>query len=59
MCEYILATYGYDKYWQIMKNAGVYKDFNENLQKTIGISMNDLFVTSAPWVLSQWKQNKF
>lgn len=59
MCEYILGTYGYDKYWQIMKNAGVYKDFSENLQKTIGITMNELFAQGAPFVLAQWKQNKF
>jgi hypothetical protein len=58
-CEYILETYGYAKYWQIMKNASKYLDFNENLKNTIGISKDELYAKSAPFVLSQWKLSKF
>jgi len=58
-CEYLLATYGYSKYWAIMKNAGVYKDFNENLRATIGLTQEQFFADSAPFVLSQWKLSKF
>lgn len=59
ICEYILATYGYDKYWQIMKNAGTYPSFDENLKHTIGLGKNELYANAAPFVLSQWKQTKF
>jgi hypothetical protein len=58
-CEYLLATYGYAKYWTIMKNAGVYKDFNENLKATIGLTQDQLFSKAAPFVLSQWLLSKF
>ncbi len=57
MSEYILANFGYEKYFQIMKNAGVYRDFSENLKATIGLTSHDLYVSAAPFVLSQWKQN--
>jgi hypothetical protein len=55
--EYILANYGYQKYFEIMKNAGVYKDFSENLKNSIGISLTDLYSKAAPFALSQWKEN--
>lgn len=58
-CEYILATYGYAKYQAIMKNAGSYKDFSENLKTTLGLSTLELLSKSAPFVLSQWKLAKF
>jgi len=58
-CEYLLATYGYTKYWQIMQNAGTYKDFSENLKATIGITQDEFFAKAAPFVLSQWKLSKF
>jgi hypothetical protein len=57
MSEYILANFGYEKYFQIMKNAGVFRDFSENLKMTIGLTSHDLYVSAAPFVLSQWKQN--
>jgi hypothetical protein len=55
VCEYILATYGYSKYWQIMKNAGQFKNFDENMKSVIGLTQDELFLKSAPFVLSQWK----
>jgi hypothetical protein len=57
-CEYLLSTYGYTNYWKIMQNAGVYKDFNENLKSTIGVSQEEFFAKAAPFVLSQWKLSK-
>jgi len=59
VCEYILGTYGYAKYWKIMQGAGTYKDFSENLQNTVGLNLSELLVKSAPFVLAQWKENKF
>jgi len=59
MCEYILGTYGYSTYWKIMQNAGVYQDFNENLQQSIGLNLKDLYAKAAPFILSQWKLNNF
>lgn len=59
VCEYLLATYGYVKYWQIMQSAGVYRDFNENLKANIGITQDDFFAKAAPFVLSQWKLSNF
>ena len=59
LSEYILATFGYQKYFEIMKNAGTYRDFNDNLIQTIGLSKDELYKQAAPFVLSQWKQNSF
>jgi hypothetical protein len=59
VCEYLLGTYGYAKYFQIMQNAGVYRDFNENLKANIGITQDDFFAKAAPFVLSQWKLSNF
>jgi hypothetical protein len=59
VCEYLLATYGYAKYWQIMQNAGTYKDFSENLKATIGVTQDEFFAKAAPFVFSQWKLSKF
>jgi hypothetical protein len=58
-CEFLLATYGYPKYLAIMKNAGVYKDFNDNLKATISLTQDEFFTKAAPFVLSQWKLSKF
>jgi hypothetical protein len=58
-CEYILAKYGYAKYWQVMKGASTYLDFDKNLQNTLGISKEQLYSQSAPFVLSQWRATKF
>ena len=58
-CEYILAKYGYAKYWHLMQGASIYLDFDENLRKNLGISKADLYAQSAPFVLSQWKASKF
>lgn len=55
MCEYLVATYGFDKYLQILKNTGTYSDFKENLSNTIGISQEQFFKDAAPYVYSQWK----
>ena len=42
-----------------MQGAGVYLDFDENLQKTLGISKVELYKESADFVLSQWRLSKF
>ena len=57
--EYMLATFGYAKYWKIMQSAGVYKDFNDNLKANIGMNQDQLFAKAAPFILSQWKLSKF
>jgi hypothetical protein len=59
MSEYILANYGYAKYWKVMKNASTFRDFNENVQNALGLSLNDLYAKAAPFILSQWKENSF
>jgi hypothetical protein len=59
MSEYMLATYGYAKYWTVMKNSSTFRDFNDNVQNSLGLSLNDLYVKAAPFILSQWKENYF
>lgn len=55
--EYILANFGSQKYFQIMQNAGVYKDFSENLKNSIGLTTSELYAKAAPFALSQWREN--
>jgi hypothetical protein len=57
--EYLLATYGYSKYWKIMQSAGRYKDFNDNLNANIGLNQDQFFAKAAPFILSQWKLTTF
>lgn len=57
--EYLLSMYGYKKYFQIMKGAAAFKDFDENLKSAIGLSQEELFTKAAPFILSQWKLTKF
>jgi hypothetical protein len=59
LCEYILATYGYVNYQQIMKNAGSYPDFNENLKSVIGLNKDELYSKAGPWLVNHWKLAKF
>jgi hypothetical protein len=53
--EYIIGKYGFEKYLKIIQNSGVYSSFNDNLQKTIGLSQDQLLAEAAPYVYVQWR----
>ena len=54
IAEHILAKYGYSKYLELLKGLGKYQTFNENLQKTLGISKDQLYSEAAPYLLQKW-----
>jgi hypothetical protein len=53
--EYIIGKYGFEKYLKIIQNSGVYSSFIDNLQKTIGLSQDQLLAEAAPYVYVQWR----
>lgn len=55
ICEYLIGQYGFEKYLQLIKNTGVYKNFDDNLIATYGISQDKLFSESVSYVFSQWR----
>jgi hypothetical protein len=54
LSEYMLAKYGYAKYIELLQGLGKYQTFDENLQKTFGISIDQLYSAATPYVLLKW-----
>jgi len=59
ICEYVLGTYGYEKYIALIHATGAHQDFSDALVATIGKNQDQLFKDAAPYVLSQWKKANF
>jgi hypothetical protein len=53
--EYILGKYGLDKFLALMKGASRYSLWTDNVQATLGVSLEQLYSDAAPWMLPLWK----
>jgi hypothetical protein len=53
-CEYILGTYGLDKFLELMKNGSQFPLWADNVQATLGLSLDKLYSDAAPWMLPLW-----
>ena len=53
--EYLIATYGFDSYWDIVKNVQSANSYDEAIKQAIGISKSQLYSDAAPYILKQFK----
>ena len=54
--EYLIGTYGFDKYITFLRNTYSTNSYEENLQLTFGISKAQIYKNAAPYILSVWKR---
>ena len=50
--EWMIGTYGYEKFLSFIDEMGNNKDFNVTVQKSFGMSKQDLYKKAAPYLLS-------
>jgi hypothetical protein len=50
--EWVVGTYGYEKFTELMREFGRSKDFNESTTKILGLGKEELYKNSAPYLLS-------
>jgi hypothetical protein len=50
--EWVVGTYGYDKFTALMREFGRSPNFNESTTKILGLSKEELYKNSAPYLLS-------
>jgi hypothetical protein len=54
--EYMIGTYGFEKYITFLKNAYSTNSYADNIQVTYGISKEQVYKNAAPYILSVWKR---
>jgi hypothetical protein len=54
--EFLVANYGVDAYWDLVKNVQIEPTFNDAFVKTIGISKASFYAMAAPYILKQFNQ---
>lgn len=54
--EYLIGTYGFDKYIVFLKNSYSTSSYEENLQTTYGLSKDQIYKNAAPYILSVWNR---
>ena len=54
--EYMIGTYGFEKYITFLKNAYSTNSYAENIQVTYGISKEQVYKNAAPYILSVWRR---
>lgn len=50
--EWVIAEYGFDGFRKIVENLVTTKDLPENIQKSLGISLDDLYKGAAPHIFA-------
>ena len=53
--EYMIANYGINSYWDLVKNVQTENTFDGAIKKTIGIGKSELYANAAPYILKQFK----
>jgi len=53
--EYVIAIYGFDSYWNIVKNVQSASSYDDAIKATLGISKTQLYADAAPYILKQFK----
>ena len=54
--EYMIGTYGFEKYITFLKNSYSTNSYADNIQVTYGISKEQVYKNAAPYILSVWKR---
>lgn len=50
--EWVVGTYGYDKFTALMRELGKSTSFNESTTKILGLGKEELYKNAAPYLLS-------
>ena len=54
--EWLIGTYGFDKFITLMKNIGPTESFDDNMKTTYGISKVQAYEKAAPYMLKAWNK---
>jgi len=53
--EWVLANYGFEAYWDVLRNFANNLTYDEAVKKSIGISKNELYKEASPYILRQFQ----
>jgi len=53
--EWVIANYGFDAYWNIVKGLNVNQSFDEIVIKVVGKSKDNLYADAAPYILKNFQ----
>jgi hypothetical protein len=53
--EYVIANYGFDSYWKIVKTVQATSSYDDAIKESIGITKSQLYTNSSPYILKQFK----
>ena len=54
--EWVLANYGFEAYWDILRNFANNMTYDEAVQKSVGISKDALYKEASPYILRQFQR---
>jgi hypothetical protein len=54
--EWLIGTYGFEKYIALIKNIGPTSSFDENMMTTYGITKTQAYQKAAPYMLRTWSR---
>jgi len=54
--EWLIGTYGFDKFITLIKNIGPTSSFDENMKTTYGITKVQAYEKASPYMLRAWKK---
>jgi hypothetical protein len=54
--EWVLANYGFEAYWDILRNFANNMTYDEAVQKSVGISKDALYREASPYILRQFQR---
>ena len=52
--EYVIATYGVNSYWDIVKEIQTANSYDGAIKNSIGISKSQLYADATPYILKQF-----
>ena len=54
--EWVIANYGFDAYWDIVKGISRTQNYDATVLKVIGKSKEDLYLEAAPYILKSFQE---
>jgi hypothetical protein len=54
--EWVLANYGFDAYWNVLRNFSNNMSYDEAVYKSIGITKDALYNEASPYILRQFQE---
>jgi hypothetical protein len=54
--EWVIANYGFDAYWDIVKGLSIKQNYDATVLKVIGKSKEALYAEAAPYILKGFQE---